>query len=178
MAKSKTSLKETDPIKYYKKKRRWLAVGKCGCNLLPPLAVLITYAILAMTGGGFTNPFVPWRFGLGVVLLVFATVILVSMELKAITKANKEAGEGAIFTSSVVWLFIATILWLFYLTMFYLILFCFAEFIGCFLGAFCTSGIKNCNSLIVKNKDAELNAEAAERVHQRHQTSGGSTPIE
>lgn len=174
MASSKTSLKQSDPIKYYKRKKRWLGVAKVGCTLIPPLSVLIVYAILACQGGAFTNPLVPWRFGVGIVLLVLATVLLVIHELRAITKANKEAGEGATFTASIVWLFIATILWLFYLTMFYLIIFCFAEFIGCFFGAFCTSGIKNCNALIAKNKDAELNAEAMVRVQEKHK----KTPIE
>lgn len=180
---TKVSLKESDPIKYYKKKKKWLSVAKVACNLLPPLVVLIVYAIMAWTGGSFTNPLVPWKFGVGVVLVVCATVFIVISELKAATKANKESGEGAVFTSSIIWLFIATILWLFYLTMFYLIIFCFAEFIGCFLGAFCTSGIKKCNELIKKNQDAELEANAYVRVQNKNKekntkTNVGSSAIE
>jgi len=181
MARAKTaSLKQTNPIKYYKRRKKWLAVGKVACNLLPPLAVLIVYAVMAWTGGAFTNPLIPWRFSLGIVLLILCTVIVVAHELRAITKANKEAGEGANFSSCVVWLFVATILWLFYLTMFYLIIFCFAEFIGSFLGAFCVSGTKKCNELIRKNQDAELSAEAMVRVQEKHErqkkeiTGGGA----
>lgn len=178
MASQKTgSLRETNPVKYYKRKKRWLGFAKFLCNLLPPLAVLITYAVCSCLGGAFTNPLVPWRFGLGIVVLVVATVFIVVHELRAITRANKETGEGAIFTSSIVWLFIATILWLFYLTMFYLIILCFAEFLGNFFGAFCTSGIKNCNQLILKNKDAELTARAAIRV-QKEEIAKTGVPIE
>lgn len=171
MGKAKTApLKETNPIKYYKRRKKWLAVGKVACNLLPALAVLIVYAVCSLTGGAFTNPLVPWRFGVGIVLLVLGTIFFVIHELRAITKANKEMGEGANFNTAVLWLFIATILWLFYLTMFYLIIFCFAEFIGSFFGAFCISGTKKCNELIKKNQDAELNAEAFARVQDKHRS--------
>lgn len=175
---NKTSLKQSDPIKYYKKKKRWLGLAKCVCTLIPPLTVLIVYAVLSFTGGAYTNPLVPWRFGTGIVLLVLATIFLVIHELRTISKANKASGEGVTFTASIVWLFIATILWLFYLTMFYLIIFCFAEFIGCFLGAFCTSGIKTCNECIAKNKDAEINAEAMVRVQEKHEAEKKKISIE
>lgn len=175
---NKTSLKQSDPIKYYKRKKRWLSLAKCGCTLIPPLTVLIVYAVFALTGGAFTNPLVPWRFGVGVVLLVCVTIMLIIHELRAVTKSSREAGEGVVFTASIVWLFIATILWLFYLTMFYLIIFCFAEFIGCFLGAFCTAGIKKCNECIAKNKDAEINAEAMVRVQEKHEAEKKKISIE
>lgn len=176
------SLKETDPIKYYKRKKKWLGVAKVACNLVPALTVLIVYAIMAWTGGSFTNPLVPWRFGIGIVLVILAIILIVVSELKAITKANKDMGEGAVFTASIVWLFIGTILWLFYLTMFYLIIFCFAEFIGSFFGALCTSGIKKCNELIKKNQDAELEANAYVRVqnknNEKKKNNVGSSAIE
>lgn len=175
----KQNLKQTDPIKYYKKRKAWLGLAKTACTLIPPLTVLILYAVLSETGGAYTNPLVPWRFGTGIVMLIVVTIWAIIHELRTITKTNKASGNnGVTFTSSIIWLFMATILWLFYLTMFYLILLCFSEFIGCFLGAFCTSGIKSCDDYIDKNRDAEINAEAMVRVQQKHSEEKKKISIE
>lgn len=164
-ATEKKSLKETNPVKYYKRKRKWLGVGKGLCALVPALTILIVYAIQSLMGARNTNPFNPWRFSVGIALIVVAVVVITVAELKAITKTSKEAGTGPKFTSAIVWMIVGTILWLLYLTMFYLIIFCFAEFVGSVISAILTYAIEETYVAQDKEDTAERNAKALARVN-------------
>lgn len=172
------SLKETNPQKYYKKKKRWLSLGKFLCTLLPALLVLIIYIIASCCGWKWTNPLNPMKFSLGIIALIVGIAVVVGHELRSISRENKKAKEGPDFTTSIIWLYIAVILWLFSMTMFYLIIFCACEFVGSFCGAFCTSEIKNCNELLEKEETAEINAKAMVRIQKAEEKKSSSLPIE
>lgn len=176
--KKKQSLKQSNPKAYYARCRRWCETGKFLCSIVPPIVVLTVYAIQACHKGTSTNPFDPLRFGIGMVLLVVGIVLFFVHELRTITKANKKAGNGGVYTSTIAWLFIATILWLFYLTMFYLIIFCFAEVIGTFFSNFLTGKIVRYKELEDKAETAQLNAEALVRETRREETEKKGLPTE
>lgn len=167
MAKSKESkpkLKDTDPVRYYKRKRHWLTFGRCMCFIVPALSVLITYAVMAMMKKANTNPLNPVQFTLGITLMVVVIVVVTLSQLHAITKANKKNGKGPQFTSAFVWLLIALILWLLYISTYYLIIFCAVEFIASFCGAFFTSAIKQTYVDQDKEDTAERQAKAITRA--------------
>ena len=160
---SKPKLKETDHVRYYKKKRHWLTFGRCMCFIVPALAVLVTYAVMAWLKKANTNPLNPYQFGLGIVLMVVTIVVVVLSQLHAVTKANKKDGKGPQFTSAFVWLLLALILWLLYISTYYLIIFCAVEFIASFAGAFFTSAIRQTYVDQDKEDTAERQAKAIAR---------------
>lgn len=163
MANTKTSLKESSPVKYYKRKKHVLSAVKLACNLFPAISILVTYAVFSCTGGALTNPLIPWKFTLGVILLVVGIIYTTAHELREITKQNKKDGSGADFSATATWLYVGLTLWLLYVTIFYLIIFCFIEVIGSFGSALCSSAIKECEREIAENKTAETNAKAMVR---------------
>lgn len=166
MEKKKTTLKDSNPVKYYKRKRRWLAFGKCLCLTIPALTVLIVYAIRSCMGLNNTNPLTPVKFGFGVVLMVSIIVIVSLIELKTISRSNKKDGTGPVFTASFVWLLLAFVLWLLYISTYYLIIFCAVEFIASFSSAFFTSAIKQTYLDQDKEDTAERQAKAISRAMQ------------
>lgn len=173
------SLKETNPQQYYKKRKRWLSVGKFACTFVPAITVLIIYALGSCFNWKWTNPLNPFKFTLGIIIMIVGIVIFVGHELRAISKENKRVNEGADFTQSVIWLYLAVVLWLFALTMVYLIIFCAVEFVGSFFGAFCTASIKECNALMEKEETAEINAKAIVRAQEEAKRKiSNSTPVE
>lgn len=178
--KNKQSLKETNPIEYYKKRRTRLRLATYACNITPPLAILLVYIIVNSTGG-LATPLNPVKFSFGMILLVIGTVVFTTHILGDITKQHKEQGKGALYTTAIVWAYVGLVLWLLYLTMFYLIIFCMAEFVGTALGAICTSKMAECTEYINKNSDAELQANAYIRVQEKQKVKEkkkDSVPIE
>lgn len=177
-SKKKTSLKLTNPQKYYRKKRGWLGFAKFLSALLPPMTVLIVYAVQSAMGGMNTNPFNPWRFSFGMILMVVGIVAICISELRRVSKESRREGHGPDFRSTIVFLYLGTILWLFYLTMFYLIILCIAETVSTFLSSICSAEIAKCRELEDKEETAEINARANVRVQSEEKSKSKAESIE
>lgn len=172
----KPKLRDTDPVRYYKRKRHWLTFGRCLCLIVPALAVLLTYAVRAWLKMANTNPLNPVQFGLGIALMVTVIIVVVLSQLRAVTKENKKSGQGPQFTSAFVWLLIALILWLLYISTYYIIIFCGVEFIASFTSAFFTSAINQTYIDQDKEDTAERQAKAISRAMEEKKSK--VVPIE
>lgn len=177
--KKKVNLKKSNPIEYYKKRRAKFKVLTMLSSLVPPISILVVYAVVNSIGGVAT-PLNPARFSIGMALLVIGIVLFTTHTLKNVTKENKRTGQGALYTTAIVWAYMGLVLWLLYLSMFYLILLCISEFVSCSLGAYFASKIQECNGYIEKNANAELQAKAFLRVQKNEddKTNGDSIPTE
>lgn len=170
--KQKINLKESNPVKYYKRKRNWCAVGEGLSLLAPAVVVLVTYLVAHFTGGEFTGNIIPIRFSFGFVLIVLGVVFVVARGAKLL-----EETANVNLKKCFVWLYIGVTLWLLSITMHYFIILCFSEFIGSIAQSLFKKARNEANKVIEKTKDAEIVATTQLRIskqeEQRH-----SEPVE
>lgn len=168
------SLKETDPIKYYKRVRAWCRVGYW-CSIILPMAIVII--IYCCTHAESVDKV---KFPLGIGMAIVWAVVIALVE---VVRANKEKkGDYVkmipISLGFINWFVASIVLYLLYITMYYLIILLLVEGVGQFGASIFAYFMKKADTIIKDESKYERQSNAELRVKKAKSNNEGGRPID